>query len=70
MVIWNLSFNTDTIINGWPATPLEAMAKDPIRDFILARYRLCTTLHAAGFRYVVLARRDPGCDSEGRSGRP
>jgi hypothetical protein len=70
MVVWNLGFNTETIINGWPATPLEAMAKDPIRDFIVAHYRPCTTLHAAGFRYVVLARRDLACDPGGRSGHP
>lgn len=62
MVIWNLSFNTETILTAWPATPLAAMANDPIRDFILVRYRPCTTLGLIAFRHVVMVRRDLPCE--------
>jgi 4-amino-4-deoxy-L-arabinose transferase-like glycosyltransferase len=61
LVLWNLSFNTEIIVNGWPATPLAVLAADPVRDFILSRYRPCTTMAATGFRYVILVRGDLPC---------
>jgi len=68
MVIWNLSFNTQTIIDGWPATPLGAMAKDPLRDYIVAHYCPCTTLGSIGFRHLAMVRRDLPCEA-GAAGR-
>jgi 4-amino-4-deoxy-L-arabinose transferase-like glycosyltransferase len=62
LVIWDLPFNTDTILQGWPATRLETLANDPIKDFILANYRPCTTLRSVDFRYVVLVRKDLACE--------
>ena len=62
MVVWDPAFNTDTILQGWPATRLEMLAQDPVRDFLLAHYRPCTTLRSVDFRYVVLVRKDLSCE--------
>lgn len=61
IVVWAPSFNTVTIPGAWPATPQQVLSKDIIRDFILARYRPCTTLSSDGVPYVFLVRKDSAC---------
>jgi hypothetical protein len=64
LVVWDLAFNTETILKVWPAARFKRLAKDPIRDFILAHYRPCTTLRSVDFRYVILVRKDLSCPEE------
>ncbi|MGA2630152.1 MAG: hypothetical protein ABSG54_08035, partial [Terriglobia bacterium] len=59
--VWAPSFNTQTIPGAWPATPQQVLSKDVIRDFILARYRPCTTLSSDKVPYVFLVRKDLAC---------
>jgi len=61
MVVWAPSFNTATIPQEWPATPQRVLSRDTIRDFILARYRPCTTLASDKVRYVILIRNGLAC---------
>ncbi|MBI4165529.1 MAG: glycosyltransferase family 39 protein [Acidobacteria bacterium] len=61
LVVWDPAFNNLIVPIGWPATRLEMLAHDPIRDFILERYKPCTTLGSVNFRYVVLAAKERAC---------
>ena len=61
LVVWDLAFNTETILKGWPSTNLGVLAKDPVRDFILERYKPCAALGSVNFRYVVLVAKGQVC---------
>jgi 4-amino-4-deoxy-L-arabinose transferase-like glycosyltransferase len=61
MVVWAPSFNTQIITGVWPSTPQQVLSRDVIRDFILARYRPCTTLTSDKVPYVLLVRKDLAC---------
>lgn len=62
LVVWDPAFNTETILKGWPATRLEILAKDPIKDYLLANYQACTTRASVDFRYVILVRKGLPCE--------
>jgi len=61
IVVWEPSFNTLTVPGAWPATPQKLLSHDAIRDFILARYRSCTTLSSEKVPYVFLVRKGLAC---------
>jgi hypothetical protein len=61
IVVWEPSFNTITVPGAWPGTPQQVLSKDVIRDFILDRYRPCTTLSSDKVPYVFLVRKDLAC---------
>lgn len=63
LVVWDLAFNNEIVPVGWPATRLEVLAHDPIRDYVLESYKPCTTLGSVNFRYVVLTAKDQRCPS-------
>jgi hypothetical protein len=60
-VMYAPSFNFETIPRSWPATPQEVMASDPVRDFLLANYRLCRPLAAEHWRYFAMSRIGSEC---------
>jgi hypothetical protein len=42
--------------NSWPGTPLRAIAKDPVADYIVRNYRVCRLLKSPTdwrFEYMV-----------------
>jgi len=52
----------EKIARAWPETPLEAIANDPIADFILSRYHPCRTLVSASEgRFEYMVRRELTC---------
>jgi len=59
---------TEAIPASWPNTPLEALAKDAVADYILQRYRSCRVLKSAGgWSVAFMVRKDLNCpSSEGR----
>jgi 4-amino-4-deoxy-L-arabinose transferase-like glycosyltransferase len=54
VVIFDLSFR-DLVAQAWPATPAEALANDPMGDFVFSHYHACKTLLSARrpFEYMV-----------------
>jgi hypothetical protein len=72
-VVWDPAFNNLIVPIGWPATRLEMLARDPIRDYILERYKPCTTLGSVNFRYLVMVAKEQACpaaeDGETGNGR-
>lgn len=54
----------DKVSDIWPATPLSALASDPVTDYILRHYRTCQILNSSppslwSFNYMV--RKDMRC---------
>jgi len=55
---------TEAIPASWPNTPLEALAKDAVADYILQHYRSCRVLKSAGgWSVAFMVRKDLGCPS-------
>ena len=67
VVLYALSFNSETISEVWPSTPKRVLASDPVRDFIFAHYRPCRSLESFRWRYVYMVRSDLGCPGENSS---
>ncbi len=61
LVLWDPAFHNVIVPIGWPATRLEVLARDPVRDYILQNYKACTTLGGVNFRYLVLVGKDGSC---------
>ncbi len=50
------------IPTSWPGTPLSAIAKDPVTDYILREYRSCKILQSANnWRFLFMVRKDAPC---------
>jgi 4-amino-4-deoxy-L-arabinose transferase-like glycosyltransferase len=64
VVLYAVSFNTETVSEVWPSTPDDVLAKDPVRDFLFAHYRPCRALESFRWRYVYMVRRDLRCPAE------
>lgn len=48
--------------NSWPGTPVSAIAKDPVADYILRNYRLCAMLTSPeGWRFHYMVPREVSC---------
>ena len=55
----------DHIHDSWPNTPAEALARDPMADYIAQRYRPCLVLNSAtNWHFLFMARHDVGCPSD------
>lgn len=63
-ILFAPSFNYETIPRSWPATPQEVIASDPIRDFLLANYRLCRPLAAEHWRHYLMVKKGSECPGE------
>jgi 4-amino-4-deoxy-L-arabinose transferase-like glycosyltransferase len=60
-VLLELSFS-EKIPTSWPNTPISAILKDPISDYVLQHYRTCTVLHSPErWRFLYLVRKDGQC---------
>lgn len=52
----------EKIANSWSNTPIEAIARDPMVDYIDGQYRSCQLLRsAAGWRFLFMIRKDLPC---------
>jgi hypothetical protein len=61
VVLFELGFN-QKIAASWPNTPIQAIANDPVGDYILTHYRSCKVLKsAAGCRFLFMVRKDANC---------
>jgi hypothetical protein len=61
VVLYEYAFD-EKIANSWPRTPLDAIARDPVADFLLAQYHSCRVLKsAAGGRFLFMVRKDLPC---------
>jgi hypothetical protein len=48
--------------SSWPGTPLSAIVKDPVADYIVSNYRVCQVLKSAStWRFEYMVRRDEPC---------
>ena len=55
-------FFLDKVPTSWPGTPLEAIAHEPLADYVLAHYRSCKLLtSAASWRFHFMVRKDLAC---------
>jgi 4-amino-4-deoxy-L-arabinose transferase-like glycosyltransferase len=61
LVVWDPAFNNVIVPIGWPATRMESLSHDPVREFLLERYKPCTTLGGINFRYVVMVEQVQTC---------
>jgi len=60
-VLLEISF-TDKIPTSWPNTPISAIVKDPVSDYILQHYRACKVLHSPEtWRFLFLIQKDLEC---------
>jgi hypothetical protein len=50
------SFNYQTLLQSWPATPEDAVGRDLVRDYILSNYRLCRPLASHPWVYFFMVR--------------
>ena len=67
VVLYDYSF-AEQIPNAWPNTPIESIARDPIADLILERYRNCQMLNSAAGRHVLfMVRKDLKCSAESKA---
>lgn len=61
VVLFEIGF-TEKIAHSWPGTPLSSISHDPVADYIVRNYRMCTPLTSpAGWRFLFMVRRDLGC---------
>jgi len=61
VVLFETSF-AEKIPDAWPETPMGAIAKDRIADYISHNYRPCTGLASpAGWRFLFMIRKDLVC---------
>jgi hypothetical protein len=61
MALYEYAFS-EKISNSWPNTPLESIARDPVADFLLTHYRICSVLKSAsGDRFLLMMRKDLAC---------
>jgi len=61
VVLYEYGFD-EKIANSWPRTPLDAIASDPVADFLWAQYQSCSVLKsAAGGRFLLMIRKDLPC---------
>jgi hypothetical protein len=52
----------DKFANSWPGTPLGAIAKDPVADYIARNYRVCRNLNSASnWRFEYMVQREKQC---------
>ena len=59
-VLFEASFN-EKIGTSWPGTPLNAIANDPVADYIVRNYRSCKVLNSASgstFQFMVQKRKE------------
>jgi hypothetical protein len=48
--------------SSWPGTPLNAIANDPVADYIVRNYRVCQVLNSASnWRFEYMVRREETC---------
>jgi hypothetical protein len=60
-VLLEIDFS-DKIPNSWPATPLEAMATDPVASFLFQQYHGCASLRSAtGSHFVFMVPNGMSC---------
>jgi 4-amino-4-deoxy-L-arabinose transferase-like glycosyltransferase len=62
VVLFELNFSKQMWL-AWPDTPIGVIAaRDPVVDYIFARYRPCAALAASGFwRFVFMVRKEDSC---------
>ena len=47
---------------SWPGTPLSAIVRDPVADYIVHNYKVCRSLRsAAGWKFLYMLRKDQRC---------
>jgi len=52
----------EKIANSWPGTPLNAIADDPVGDYISRNYRVCQLLNSPDeWRFQYMVRKDGKC---------
>ena len=67
VVLLETSF-VDKIPTSWPGTPLEAIADDPVVDYIVQNYRPCRVLKSpTGWRFLYMTRKTLLCPDETRA---
>ena len=60
-VLFEPSF-ADKIPSSWPATPLSAIANDPVSDYIVRNYRPCKLLRSPrGWQFEYMFSKDKAC---------
>jgi 4-amino-4-deoxy-L-arabinose transferase-like glycosyltransferase len=60
-VLFEVSF-AEKIPNSWPGTPLSAIVKDPVADYITSSYRSCEVLSSpANWHFLFMVRKDLQC---------
>jgi 4-amino-4-deoxy-L-arabinose transferase-like glycosyltransferase len=62
VILFESSF-WEKIPSAWPATPLAAIAQDPVADYIQREYRACTSLSSpSDGRFLFMVRKNLACD--------
>jgi hypothetical protein len=61
VVLFQPSF-WEKIPTSWPGTPIGAIARDPIADYIQREYRMCKILHSPDdWKFFFMVRKDLAC---------
>jgi hypothetical protein len=70
VVLLDVNFATDKVPDTWPSTPAEALAVDPVTDYILQHYRTCQVLNSNPQRlwsFYYMVRKGMHCPTTGRT---
>lgn len=52
----------EKIAGSWPGTPMSAIVKDPVSDYIAANYRICNSLSSAdNWRFQFMVKTETPC---------
>jgi hypothetical protein len=61
VVLFQPSF-WEKIPTSWPGTPIGAIARDPIADYIQREYRMCKILNSPDdWKFFFMVRKDLAC---------
>jgi hypothetical protein len=52
----------EKIANSWPGTPVQAIASDPVADYVAKHYRVCKSLTSPdGWRFQYMVKKPDAC---------
>jgi hypothetical protein len=61
VVLFEVSF-WEKIPTSWPGTPVTAIVRDPVADYIQREYRACEILNSpAEWKFLFMVRKDRAC---------
>jgi hypothetical protein len=65
-VLFEPSF-PEKIPSSWPGTPLKAIVRDPVADYIMSHYRGCRMVHSPEWNFMFMVPKEAACPLDGQT---